>query len=408
MGKNQKKNIVLVGTLDTKGTEAEFLRKIIENQNLNVITIDVGTGAKRPPWIPDFPAEKVAEAAGVTIQEIQLLGQLRKSQEWIQLMGQGASKIVRELHDIKKIDGIISFGGNAGTSLGSLAMKSLPFGVPKVICSTVASGNTRPYIGTQDICMIPSIADIAGLNRITKISLTQAAGALIGMINLGIPKNEIEKPLIGVTEIGRLADISPSICTILKEHGYEVILFHAVGTGGMALEKMIEQGNIEGVLDLSLNEVMDHLHGGFCDAGPSRLEAAAEKGIPTVIAPGYINRIVYSSKESIPKEFAGRDVWTHGISIFIIPVTKEELEELAYVLAKKINRYQGPLVVLLPLRGLSSPKEKFDNPEINAAFFHKLRSNLKSEIKVKELNMHILDQEFAEEATKTLLELLKR
>ncbi len=407
MGKNHKRNVVLVGTLDTKGAEAEFLKKIIESYKFNVITIDVGTGVKRPPLLPDFSAEKVAEAAGVTIQEIQLLGQSRKSQEWIQSMGRGASKIVGELHDTKKVDGIISFGGNAGTSLGSLAMKSLPFGVPKVICSTVASGNTRPYVGTKDICMIPSIADIAGLNRITRVSLTQAAGALIGMINLGIPKKEIEKPLIGVTEIGRLADTSPRICTIFEEQGYEVILFHAVGTGGMALEEMIEQGYIEGVLDISLNEVMDHLHGGFTDAGPTRLEAAAKKSIPAVIAPGYCNRIIYSSRESIPKKFADRDVWTHGVSIFVVPTTAEEMKELAHVLAEKVNKYTGPAIVLLPLRGLSSPRERFDHPEVNRAFFDELKQNLRPEMRLRELDMHILDPEFAEEAARTLLGLMK-
>jgi uncharacterized protein (UPF0261 family) len=407
MLKTYEKSIVFVGTFDTKGKEAKFLKNLIKSHKFNVITIDVGTGGgEEPPFTPDYPREKVAEAAGVTIQYILSLGRERKSAEWIELMAKGASKIAKELYEAKKLDGIISFGGNAGTSLGTLVMKSLPFGVPKVMYSTVASGNTRPYIGTKDICMIPSIADIAGLNRITRLSMTQAAGALMGMINVGIPEKS-EKPLIGITEIGRLADNSPRICEILEKSGYEVILFHAVGTGGMALEEMIEQGYIEGVLDISLNEVMDHLHGGFTDAGPKRLEGAAKKGIPAVIAPGYCNRIIYSSRESIPKKFADRDIWMHGISIFVVPVTKDEIRELAVVLAKKINQYMGPAVILLPLKGFSSPKEKFDNPEVNAAFFQELKLNLKPEIEVKELDMHILDKEFADEAAKTFLDLLR-
>lgn len=407
MPKKSKKNIVFVGTFDSKGKESEFLKRILESHKFNVTTVDVGNGmGGESSFVPDVSRERVAEAAGVTIQNILSLGRGGKSSEWIALMAKGAAEIVRELYDAKKLDGIISLGGNAGTSLGTLVMKALPFGIPKVMYSTVASGNTRPYIGTKDICMIPSVADIAGLNRITKVSLTQAAGALMGMVNTRTTK-EIEKPLIGITEIGRLADSGLRICEVLERHGYEVILFHAVGTGGMAMEEMIEQGYIEGVLDLSLNEVMDNLHGGFCDAGVARLEAAAKKGIPAVIAPGYCNRIVYSSRESIPKKFADRDVWTHGLSIFIVPTTREEMVELAHVLAKKLNRYVGPVVVLLPLKGLSSPRKKFDNPKVNAVFFGELKRNLKLEIKVRELDMHILDRGFCEEAAKTLLGLMR-
>lgn len=402
-----KKNIVLVVTFDTKGKESKFLKELIEARNFIVTTVDVGTGTGRePPFVPDFTREDVAQAAEVAIQDIISLAQEAKSHEWTTLMGKGASKIVKKLYDGKKLDGIISLGGNAGTSLGTLAMQSLPFGVPKVMYSTVASGNTRPYIGTKDICMIPSIADIVGLNRITRVSLTQAAGAVMGMVNMGTPEKSVE-PLIGVTEIGRLADNSQQIFETLGKKGYEVILFHAVGTGGMAFEAMIEQGHIEAVLDISLNEVMDNLHGGFTDAGPTRLEAAAKKGIPAVIAPGYTNRIVFTSRESIPERFKDREVWRHGVGISIVPATKQEVKELAYVLANKINKYMGPTLVILPLKGLSSPRGKFDNPEVNGALFQELKSNLKSGIKVRELDIHILDQEFAKEATKALLDLLK-
>jgi uncharacterized protein (UPF0261 family) len=407
MKEGSRKNIVFVGTFDTKGAEAEYVKAFIEGQVFTVTTIDVGTGAKgRPPFSCDYPPEKVAAAAGVTIDEIRSLAQAGKSQQWTQLMGSGAATIVRRLFDEKECDGIISFGGNAGTSLASIAMKSIPFGVPKVICSTVASGNTRPYVGTKDICMVPSIADIAGLNRITKVSLTQAAAALLGMVNAGLPEGS-SRPLIAVTEIGRLADSSPRIRAILEENGYETVLFHGVGTGGMAVEEMIEQGQVQGILDLSLNEVMDHIYGGFCDAGPTRLLAAAKKGIPAVIAPGYSNRIVYSSREAIPKKFEGRDIWQLGVSMFILSAAGEEMKELADVLVEKINQYTGATVLMLPLQGFSSPKDRFDNPEVNAVLFHELRQRIKPHVKIKELDMHILDPEFAEEATRTLLGLMK-
>ena len=229
----------------------------------------------------------------------------------------------------------------------------------------------------------------------------------MGLVNVRIPKKS-EKPLIAVTEIGRLADHSAKICKTLEREGYEAILFHAVGTGGMALEEMIEQGQVEGVLEMSLNEIMDHLHGGFTDAGPTRLEMAAKKGIPAVIAPGYVSRINFTSKESMPKKFQDRDAWVHGGSIHIVPVTKQEMIDLAYVLIDKINQYTGPTTVLLPLKGLSTPTDRFDDPEVNAAFFQELKQNLKPGIMVKEYDTHLLDEEFIDEAIKTLLDLFKQ
>jgi uncharacterized protein (UPF0261 family) len=401
-----KRSVVLMGTFDTKGRESAFLKGVLEKGGFHVITIDVGTGSRvNPLFVPDYSSEKVAEAAGKALDEVAALARQGKSQEWIGLMARGAGRIVEELYAAGRLDGIISFGGNAGTSLGTLVMRSLPFGVPKVMYSTVASGNTRPYIGTKDICMIPSVADIAGLNRITRTSLTKAAGALMGMIMVGTPPAS-DKPLIAMTEIGRLADNSPRIISRLEQEGYEVVLFHAVGTGGQALEDMIEQGLVRGLLDLSLNEVMDHLHGGFCDAGPGRLTAAAAKRIPTVVAPGYANRIVFPSREAVPAKFSGREIWQMGVTLAIVPASQDEMRQLASVVAEKLNAYDGPLAVLLPMKGLSSPKERFDFPETNAVFFDELTRELKPAVRVKELDLHLLDEQFADEAVSTLLEIM--
>ncbi len=267
-------------------------------------------------------------------------------------MSEGAIQICNQLYESGQLDGMISIGGTMGTSLGTRIMRAMPFGLPKVMLSTVASGDTRPYIGTKDIVMISSIADIAGLNRITEVTLRQAAGAVVGMVSVGEAKPS-DKPLLGITTLGGTTNCALWVKKEFEAKGYEVVIFHANGCGGKAMEEMIEQGLIQVVFDLSPNEIVDHLYQGWGDAGPTRMEEAGRKGIPQLIAPGNIDHIIYPSPDRILERFRHQYVHVHGTGIYVLRTKKKEMIEVAEVMAEKINKAMGKTAVIFPLKGLS-------------------------------------------------------
>ncbi len=404
------KNIVLVGTFDTKWEELLYVKKLIEAAGYTVTTIDVGTGYRGTlPVSPAYSREEVAAAAGSSLGELLAMGEGGQENRMMEVLSDGAVLICRQLYDAGRLHGVISLGGTMGTTLGTSIMRALPFGLPKVMLSTIASGNTRPYIGTKDIVMISSIADIAGLNRITEVTLTQAAGAVMGMAAAGKVKAS-EKPLIGMTTLGGTTNCCLRVKKVLEEKGYETVIFHSNGVGGGAMEEMIDRGLIQGVFDLSTNELVDHLYGGWGDAGPARLEGAGRKGIPQLIAPGNIDHIIYGSPENIPGRFRDRYVHTHGTGIYVLRTGKEEMIEVARSMAEKINKAKGKTGVILPLRGLSIldkwDKEHFDDPEANFAFFDVLKQELKDGVEVREVDAHITDASFADEAAKIFCDLM--
>jgi len=370
----------------------------------------MGTGAGGELiFTPDYPREEVAKAAESKIEEILSLGEKGEENRIMGIMANGATKVCQQLYQSGRLDGIISLGGSMGTNLATTVMRTLPFGVPKVMLSTMASGNTRPFISTKDIVMIPAIADIVGLNWIIEAALTRAAGAVTGMVAIGELKVR-EKPAIGITTLGGTTSCAIQVKNRLEERGYEVIVFHACGGGGRAMEELVEQGLIQAVFDLSTNEVVDHLYGGWTDTGETRLEAAGKKGIPQLIAPGNIDHIQYSSPDEIPKRFKHQLYHVHGPSIYVLRTKKNEMVEVAKVMVEKLNKACGPTAVILPLKGLSiSDKlvKEFNDPEANLAFFDTLSKNLKPEIETKEVNAHITDSLFAEEATEMLYKLMK-
>lgn len=406
-----KKNVVLVATLDTKSEESRFVKEILENQNLRVVTIDVGTGLRgQPVFAPDYPAEEVARAAGTTVSELLEIGQ--KGQEMIVMerMIAGASAIGGRLYAEGKLHGIFSLGGTMGTHMGTSVMRSLPFGVPKVMVSTAASGDVRGWVGTKDITMIPSIADIVGLNRITRISLRRAAGALVGMVFSG---EELlsDRPLIAVTTLGGTTAGAMRFKKRLEERGYEVVIFHAIGIGGMAMEELISEGKIQGVFDLSTNEVIDHLYGGMTDAGPKRLEMAGAMGLPYLVAPGNLDHLLFVSRERIPEQFRGREVHAHGPTVLLLRSRKPEMEEVGKIMAQKLNVAKGPTAIIFPLRGFSIAnklaKEGFDDPEADHLLLETLKNNLRPDIKIIECDIHIDDEEFAQQAVEVFLNLYR-
>jgi uncharacterized protein (UPF0261 family) len=289
-------------------------------------------------------------------------------------------------------------------------MRSLPFGLPKVMLSTIASGDTRPYIDTRDIVMISSIADLAGWNRITEVTLSQAAGAVMGMVESATRK-AFDKPLIAMTTLGGTTNCCLQVKKELESMNFETVIFHSNGCGGKAMEEMIEQGLVQGVFDLSTNEVVDNLYLGWSDAGPTRLEAAGRVGTPQLVAPGNIDHIIYGSPDRIPKRFSDQYVHVHGTGIYVLRTKKKEMIEVAIAMAEKLNRAKGKTAVILPLRGLSIldkwDKEHFHDPEANEAYFETLKQNLKPEVEVREVDAHITDSRFSEEAVQMLWELLK-
>jgi len=341
------KTIVLVGTLDTKGVEFGYVREKVIEQGHRAIVVDVGVLGS-PLLEPDITHDDVAQAAGTTIQDIISQG---KEGVAIELMTKGAVSIIQGLYHSGKIDGIISLGGSMGTSLATAVMRALPIGIPKVMVSTMASSDTRPYVDTKDIVMIPSIADIVGLNRITKRILAIAAGAVIGMAEADPGPITSDKPLIGLTLHGDLNSGMRLIKAILETMGYEVVVFAATGSGGKTLEEWIEQGIIDGVFDLATHEVACYLFGGLCDAGPSRLEAAGKKGIPQLVVPGKLDIVSFSVARGIPRRFEGRSLWMHNPDLGVIRLNKEEMTLIGKVVAEKLNKTIGPTAVIIPKRG---------------------------------------------------------
>jgi uncharacterized protein (UPF0261 family) len=405
-----KRNIVLVGTFDTKWEEFVYVKTLMEKNNYTVTTIDVGTGYRGTLcFSPDYSREEIAGLQRTSVKELLSMGANGQENLMMEVMSDGAIRICEELYEADRLHGIISLGGTMGTTLGTRIMRALPFGLPKVMLSTIASGDTRPYIGTTDIVMVSSIADIVGINRVTEVTLTQAAGALMGMVAAGKVKSS-GRPLIGMTTLGGTTNCCLQVKKELEEKGYETVIFHSNGCGGAAMEEMIEQGLIQGVFDLSTNEVVDHLYQGWGDAGPTRLEGAGRKGLPQLIAPGNIDHIIYGSPDKIPDRFRRQHVHVHGTGIYVLRTKKNEMIEIAKAMADKINNSKGKIGVIFPLRGLSIldkwDKENFDDPEANSAFFETLKQELKSGVEVKEVDAHITDTLFADEAAEMFCRLM--
>ena len=401
------KTIAIVGTLDTKGDEVKYLKGLIEKRGHKALVVDTGIlGAV--PFPPDITREQVAGAAGVDIKEIIAFGDESKA---ISTMAEGASKVVRELHSSGRLDGIIALGGSMGTSLGIVVMKALPLLMPKLMVSTVAFlPMLSPQVVGKDMTVMPTVADIWGLNRITNRVLENAAGAIVGMVENYEEKEAPEKPLIGVTTIGSAAcKYVPWMKPLLEAKGYEVAVFHTNGIGGGTFEQYVEQGLLAGALDLSLFELANYQYG--TNLGIDRLEAMSKRSIPQVVAPGAANWISwYGPPETIPPQFKDRVTFWHNPLTASIAITSDEVVVVAEAMARKLNKAAGPTVVLIPTKGFSEydkPGGKLYQPEGRKAFIETLKSHIEPRIKVIELDVHINDQEFAQEAVTIFDRLMK-
>ena len=397
------KAIALIGTLDTKGEEFSFLRDRIQKAGLGTITIDVGVlGA--PLFEPDISQAEVAAAAN---EDLAVLQSERDRGRSVTAMALGATVMIRRLFEQQSIHGVASLGGSAGTTIATAAMRALPFGFPKLMVSTVASGETKPYVGTRDICMMPSVVDIAGLNHVSRRILGNAAAAICGMVASEPPSAVGEKPAIAATMFGVTTPCVTIARRMLEEQGYEVLVFHATGVGGSAMERLIEDGAFRAVLDITTTELADELVGGVMSAGPHRLEAAGRKGIPQLVCPGAIDMVNFGPLESVPAKFRNRNLYRHNPSVTLMRTTPEECAEIGRITAVKLNRANAPVTVLIPLQGVSAI-DKSGGPFCSQAALDAYRGALKEDldptIRLIELDAHINDDAFARTAAELLME----
>lgn len=400
------KRIAVIGTLDTKGAEHAYVADCLREFGHEPILIDLGTGA--PPTVkPDITREDVAAAGGLDLAALVATGDRGIC---VTAMSEAAPVALAKLAADGRIDGVISLGGGGGTALGTAAMRALPVGFPKLMVSTLASGNTAHYVASKDIVMFPSIVDVSGLNRISRTLFRQAAAAISGMVDAGVASVAGDRPLVAASMFGNTTRCVELARAVMEQAGYEVLVFHATGTGGRTMETLIGDGLIRGVLDITTTEWADELVGGVLTAGPHRLEAAARVGVPAIVVPGCLDMVNFGARDTVPGKFEGRNFYIHNPQVTLMRTSAAECDELGRILAEKVNASTGPVRVLVPTRAISiisAEGQPFHDPEADAALFGALRRHLDPAIPLVEIDAAINDEVFAEACAAALLEMLK-
>ena len=397
---SSRKRLLIIATLDTKGREAAYIKECAEGRGVKTMLMDVGTlGPPQAP--PDLTRDDLASAAGSDLAA-SITKQTRSNA--VRTVQTGGAIIATRLQQRGQIDGVIGLGGGTGTAIVTSIMRSLPFGFPKVAVSTVASRDVREYVGTKDILMFHSVADLLGFNDFMRHILAQAAYAVCGMMEKE-STIRTERPMVGVTAYGINSGCAVLAEPLLDARGYDMIGFHANGCGGMAMEEMIAEGLIAGVLDFNPHEIADEMFGGYCKGiGPERLETAGRMGIPLIFAPGGLDNAVFSPYYPMPDELKGRRIHGHDTR-FCVRMEAPEMEKFARIVAEKLNKGRGPARVLIPTKGWSDADKQgmalFD-PAVDRIFTEKLKSLLDPRIPVEELDVHISEPAFAERAVDIL------
>jgi uncharacterized protein (UPF0261 family) len=389
------RTVLLIGTLDTKGAEYAYLRERLELHGVGVILADAGidppAGAE-----PDIGREEVAAGAGA---DVAALARVRDRGAAVTAMADGAAALARRLHEEGRIGGILAAGGSGNTAIATRAMQALPVGVPKLMVSTVASGNTADYVGASDVTLMPSVTDVAGINSISGRILANAAAAMAGMVQAPPVDLGEQKPLVGATMFGVTTPCVTRAREALEARGYEVLVFHATGTGGRAMEGLMESGFIAGVLDATTTELCDDLVGGVLSAGPDRLEAAGRLGLPQVVSLGALDMVNFGARDTVPERFESRNLYVHNPSVTLMRTTPDECAELGRRIARKLSAATGPTSLFIPLAGVSmidAEGQPFHDPEADAALFAALREGLGSNVEVVELDCNVNDPAFAD------------
>ena len=386
------KTVVLVGTLDTKGAEYAFLRDRLHEHGVATLIVDAGTYESQLE--ADVPREEVARAAGVEVAELAEAGDRGAA---VSAMARGATEVVRRLHAEGLLDGVLGLGGSGGSSIASAAMRALPIGVPKLIVSTVASGDTRAYVGATDLTMMYSVVDVSGVNSVSARIMANAAGAIAGMTRATVPELE-QRPLVAASMFGVTTPCVTRARERLEELGYEVLVFHATGAGGQSMEALVRGGFLVGVLDVTTTELADELVGGVLSAGPDRLEAAAAAGLPQVVSLGALDMVNFGPRDTVPERFEGRNLYVHNPTVTLMRTTPEECGELGRRIGRKLSAATGPCVLFVPLGGISmiaTAGQPFHDPAADQALLAGLRETLDPRIEVREFDTEINDPTFA-------------
>jgi uncharacterized protein (UPF0261 family) len=397
--------IAILGTFDTKGEEHAFLAETIQQHGHTPLLINAGC-LEAPRITPDINFETLAEAADPAWRDV--IGR-RDRGECVALMARGAAKVVADFASRGVIHGLVSLGGGGGTAIATAAMRALPIGFPKVMVSTLASGNTAPYVGTSDIVMMPSIVDVSGINRVSRTIFDNAAGAICGMVSAAEKRRQqanTDKPIVVASMFGNTTACVTEAKRIIEAAGYEVLVFHATGTGGRAMEALIGSGMVAGVLDITTTEWADEVVGGILGAGPERLDAAAKAKVPAIVAPGCLDMVNFGERGSVPAKFSGRTFYQHNPQVTLMRTTPAECAQIGRIIAEKLNRYTAPVTVLLPKKAISiisAPGQSFHDPAADQALFEAIRGGLKKEIRVVEMDAVINDPAFAQACAEALL-----
>lgn len=398
--------ILLIGAFDVKGEEYAHVRRLIRGQGCDVLTLDISVLGRTDRFPVDIDSAAVARAGGGDIEE------LRRAKDRgaaLNVMARGAAELARRLHADGRFQGVLALGGGGGTGVATAAMRALPIGVPKVMVTTMAGADTAAFVGFKDVTLIPSIVDVAGINRISARIFAEAVGAVCGMVGMHEAALPDTRPLIAATMFGNTTPCVDRCREALSGRGYEVLVFHCTGTGGRTMESLVEEGHIAAVLDVTTTEWADELCGGVLSAGPSRLEAPGRAGIPHLIAPGCLDMVNFGAPDTVPPRYRERMLYQWNPTVTLMRTNVEESARLGEILAHKANAATGPVAFLLPLQGVSmldKPGERFWWPEADRALYDAIRRHLRPGIEVAEMDCNINDPAFADRAVEMLLRLM--
>lgn len=400
--------ILIMGCFDTKGEVFNVLRDNILAHHEQVITINTGIYGSTAAFKVDFEADRVASEGGYELSALRAEGDRGKAMD---IMGRGAASIVARLVADRKIKAAIGMGGGGGSYIALAAMQGIPLGIPKLLLSTVATKDLSRQVGDKDIVLMPSVVDVAGTNNILKHLVNQAAAAICAMANVQADENAKVKGCIAISMFGNTTACVDKCTELLTKEGYEVLAFHATGTGGKTMEALIREGSFDAVLDVTTTELADDLCGGICSAGPDRLNAASEMGLPQVVVPGCLDMVNFAHLDTVPVQYQDRQLYSWAPDVTLMRTDINENRILGQRLAERVSKSEAPAQIVIPLRGVSQVDSEggiFYNPEADAALFEGIKEHAAGHVKVTEQDMHINDPEFAKILVGRLLELLHK